>query len=137
MVISLTMLNLFNIMNPYCPKDFSIVFDTVPLGIISLFKAFKGNGSHPLLLDSTETTVGKDCFSQWTKNKNKAVCQLFQQDIISTTSLPYHMCPPLLEIFVEKERKFVFWLFVSFFTHNKVKAVSLQVFCRNWRKTLV
>ena len=68
---------------PISPKDFSLVFDAVLSGIISLFKGFKGNGNHPIQLDATETTVGKICFSWQTKNKkNKAIHQLFQQETL-------------------------------------------------------
>lgn len=68
------------------PKDFTVVFDVVPLSIVQLFKGFKGNDNHPTLLDITETIAGKTCFSWQPESKNKVICQFFQQDIISTPS---------------------------------------------------
>ena len=71
---------------PVTPNDFSIVFNAVPLGIISLFKNLYVNNNLPISLNITETAMREACFTGNNKNKNKLIHQLFQQDIMSSPS---------------------------------------------------
>ena len=71
---------------PVTPKDFAIVMDAVPSGILTLLRG-AGNPVCPPL-DPILTTVGHMCFSVAPKKRNYLIRSLFQSD---NTSTPYVM----------------------------------------------
>ena len=75
---------------PVTPREFSIVFDAIPTGVIALFRGFRADCDLPVLCNVLDTDVGKSCFSPHCKNINKIIRQLFQHDIISTPSSLSH-----------------------------------------------
>ena len=111
---------------PVTPKDFSIVFDAVPSGIISLFKNLNVNINLPISLNITETTMGKACFTGNNKNKNRNIRQLFQQDIVSSPSALSYWSTFVGNINWEK----VWLLSHEFFLTNKVKEISFKMLHR-------
>ena len=74
-------LSAYNI--PVTPREFDIVFDAIPSGIMMLFR----NAVRPLhifasLPDPADSPVGKVCFSQH-PHSSKDIGALFQKDIVS------------------------------------------------------
>ncbi len=111
---------------PVTPKDFSIVFDAVPSGVISLFKNPDSHNNLPILLNVTETAIGKACFMSNNKNRNKIIRQLFQQNIISTPSALSYWSTFIGDINWEK----VWLLPHKFLLTNKVKEISFKMLHR-------
>lgn len=74
---------------PVTPKDFSVVFDAIPTGVI-LFRGVIGNDNPPVLGNVLETHIGKSCLSVQSKSVNKNIRRFFQQEIITVpSSVPY------------------------------------------------
>lgn len=68
---------------PIAPKEFAIVADAVPQGVLMLFKGFSFSSlCHPM--DLCETFVGKQCFSLSKTKNNKKIRVLFQEESVST-----------------------------------------------------
>ncbi len=67
---------------PVSPKEFAVVFDAVPSGVITLFKGLNRTlYTVPPLCDPFQTTVGKACLVP--HSSNKLICALFQKEVVS------------------------------------------------------
>lgn len=67
---------------PVSPKEFAVVFDAVPSGVITLFKGLdRILYLVPPLCDPFQTTVGKACLVP--HSSNKLIRALFQKEVVS------------------------------------------------------
>ncbi len=74
----------FNI--PITPKEFAIVFDTIPSGVIRLFQMTP----YPSILPSLDPTISvleKQCFSA--SSSNKSIRLLFLNDFVSIPNVTF------------------------------------------------
>ncbi|XP_061918733.1 uncharacterized protein LOC133659905 [Entelurus aequoreus] len=68
---------------PVTPKQFAIVFDAIPTGVVMLYRAYSSPLSAVKIVnDPLDTPVGKLCFDQ--KN-NRKIRSLFQNDCVSVS----------------------------------------------------
>lgn len=65
---------------PVTPKQFAIVFEAIPQGVIMLLKGYP---SVTPQLDPFKTHIGEICFMSTTGNNNRTVRNLFLKDLIS------------------------------------------------------
>lgn len=72
---------------PVTPKDFAVVFDAIPSGVIMLFKGYTTPPSTVAPLpDPIDTPIGKLCFLPASRKNNKKIRSLFLADCVS---VPY------------------------------------------------
>lgn len=74
---------------PVTPKEFSIVMDAVPSGVLSLFKGYTASDLI-IPVSVSETVVGKICFSSTPSTRNRKIRALFQKNIISVPYVTHH-----------------------------------------------
>jgi len=67
---------------PVTPKEFAIVADAVPQGVLMLFKGFSSSSLYRSV-DLCKTFVGKQCFSSSKSKNNKKIRVLFQEESVS------------------------------------------------------
>ncbi len=85
---------------PVPPKEYAIVFDAIPSGVIMLFKNVMISEIEPFPLEPAQTEVGRICFSV-KKSNNRNVRALYQRETISIileqyiykSDLEKHMVP--------------------------------------------
>ena len=74
---------------PITPKEFAIVMDAIPSGILTLLR---GTGKPNCLpaLDPKLTSVGNVCFATTMRNNNHNIHSIFQRDVTSPPNVvPY------------------------------------------------
>lgn len=105
-------------------KEYDIVFDAVTNEICELFRnnVFDEQKS---LLNVTDTTVGKACFSSTCRN-NRIICALFQQDIISIPSSVFYW----RNFVPDSQWKNVWTFHQKLMINNKMKDVSFKLLHR-------
>ena len=72
---------------PIPPKEYAVVFDANPSGVIMLLKSSITSELTLLKLDPAVTSVGQICFCTKKSNNNCNIRALFQKDIISVPNL--------------------------------------------------
>lgn len=108
---------------PITTKEFAIIFDALPRGVITLLKNDLKVLSCPLpSIDPCETFIGKYCLIDHSKN-NKRIRSLFQNDLVS---IPYVIS--YWDGFIEGiDWKKVWILSNKYLLTNKVKEVSYKI----------
>lgn len=108
---------------PVTPKQFAIVFDAIPLGVIMLLK---GCSYVAPQLDPLQTYVGKTCLMSNTCNNNRTVRNLFLKDIVSVPCAISAWSGHAIDICWTKA-----WTLPNkFLLVNKVKEVSFKIIHR-------
>ena len=110
---------------PVPPKEYAIVFDAIPSGVIMLFKNVMTQETDPFPLEPVQTEVGQLCFSG-TRNNNRTVRSLFQKEIISIPNAVSYWN----NTFTNLVWKNIWSLPRKFFITNKTKEVSLKIIHR-------
>lgn len=105
---------------PVTPKEYAILFDAIPSGIIMLFKGVQSIVSPDSLPNPVDTIVGKICLTNY-KNSNKNICGLFQ-----LLSVP-HVVSYWNAFVTDINWKKVWTIPNKFFLTNKVKEVSFKI----------
>uniref|UniRef100_A0A3P9L5I7 Reverse transcriptase domain-containing protein n=1 Tax=Oryzias latipes TaxID=8090 RepID=A0A3P9L5I7_ORYLA len=109
---------------PVTPKEFAIVMDAIPKGVIMLFKGLV----HPLPSHSVslfETNIGKTCFTR-TSTRNKKIRSLFQKDIAVVPYVTHYWRKFAPDI----EWKKVWTLSSKYFISNKPRDVCFKLLHR-------
>lgn len=109
---------------PVTPKEFAVVMDAIPSGVIMLFK---DHSTTPFSYPSpvTETTIGKVCFSTY-PNRNRKIRALFQKSIATVPYVTHHW-----KQFVDNIQWTKVWtLPYSFFITNKQREISYKLLHR-------
>lgn len=75
---------------PVTPKDFAIVMDAIPSGVISLFKGYSPSPAEIIPVPVTETALGKLCFSSTTLNRNSKIRNLFKKLFVTVPYIVHH-----------------------------------------------
>lgn len=75
---------------PFSPKEYAVVFDAIPAGVIMLLRSSITSELSFLELDPAVTTVGQICFSSKKSNNNCNIRALFQKDLISVPNVISH-----------------------------------------------
>lgn len=110
---------------PITPREFAIVMDAIPSGILTLLK---GAGKPDCLpaLDPKLTLVGSICFVTTKRNNNRNIRSLFQRDV---TSIPNVV--PYWSNFVDNLNWGNIWnLPYKYLLTNKVREVSFKIIHR-------
>lgn len=72
---------------PILPKEYALVFDAIPSGVIMLLKNSIASELTSLKLNPADTSVGQICFSTTKRNNNRDIHALFQKDIVSAPNV--------------------------------------------------
>lgn len=111
---------------PIPPKEYAVVFDAIPSGIIMLLKSSLVSASDlDPLPDPTITSVGQTCFST-NKRNNCRIRHLFQRDVVSIPNVVPYWNGLLSKLDWRK----IWCLPSKFFTVNKMKEVSWKLIHR-------
>jgi len=117
-------LSTYNI--PVTPREFAIVFDAIPSGVIMLFRCSSRLAPTSVSLPNVaESPVGKICFSQLPHN-NKNVRALFQKEIVSIPNVTFYWNQFVNTI----DWKKVWMIPQRYLLVNKVKEVSFRIIHR-------
>lgn len=112
---------------PITPKQYAIVFDAIPSGVLMLFKSSMSVN----ILDApftvvTDSPVGKICFSPSGSKNNCKIRALFQYNIVSVCPVISYWNSRVNNLCWEK----IWSLPQKFFVVNKVKEVSFKIIHR-------
>lgn len=114
---------------PIPPKEYAVVFDAIPSGVIMLLKSVLLPESDPLPLEPVQTEIGRICFLA--KN-NRTVRTLFQKENVSTPNAVSHWN----HLFPNLIWKNIWSLPYKYFITNKAKEVSLKLIHRIYPSNL-
>lgn len=112
---------------PITPKQYAIVFDAIPSGVLMLFKSNMSVSVPDIpFTDVTDSPVGNVCFNPSGCKNNRKIRALFQGNIVSV--------PPAISYWNSRVNnlcwKKIWSLPQKFFVVNKVKEVSFKIIHR-------
>uniref|UniRef100_A0A669DIK2 Reverse transcriptase domain-containing protein n=1 Tax=Oreochromis niloticus TaxID=8128 RepID=A0A669DIK2_ORENI len=111
---------------PVPPKEYAIVFDAIPAGVLMLFRNPVVNDLTPLPLDPAVTYVGQVCFPSIKRKNNREIRTLFQKDRTCVpTAVAYWN-----NLYQDLEWEKIWTLPSKFLLNNKVKEISFKVIHR-------
>uniref|UniRef100_A0A3B5R4M7 Reverse transcriptase domain-containing protein n=1 Tax=Xiphophorus maculatus TaxID=8083 RepID=A0A3B5R4M7_XIPMA len=111
---------------PIPPKEYALVFDAIPSGVMMLLKSSATSVLTPPGLDAAVTNVGQICFSTRKRKNNRDVRALFQKDIVSVPNVISYwnnFAPNL-------NWKKIWCLPSKYLIINKIKEVSFKIIHR-------
>jgi len=111
---------------PIPPKEYAIVFDAIPSGVIMLLKSSFTSELTLLNLDPAVTSVGQICFCTKKSNNNCNIRALFQKDIISVPNVVSYWNSFTPDLNWKK----IWCLPSKYMITNKIKEVSFKIIHR-------
>lgn len=111
---------------PVTPKEFCVVMDAIPNGVLTLFKGFHSFDTSFEPVPVTETAVGKICFSASPINRNRKIRSLFQKSIVTVPYVIHYWRSYVKNINWEK----VWTLPNKFFISNKQREITYKLLHR-------
>lgn len=106
---------------PVSPREFSIVMDSIPSGVIALLR-----GTHSLSqvsLNLVDTFIGRLCFAAPCKNNNRIIRSIFQQNIVTLPAVTAYWNNAMGDICWKK----VWLLPHTYLLTNKIKEISYKI----------
>ena len=117
---------------PIPPREFAIVMDAIPTGVVMLLRSTAGVRPTLLPLDPTESAVGGVCFSPGTRNNNCGIRSLFQNDIVSVPYVVAYWNNCVSDLNWKK----IWTLPSTLLITNKMKEVSFKIIHRYYPSKL-
>ncbi len=112
---------------PVTPKEFSIVMDAIPKGVVMLLRDFvRSPSTLPISLDPFEIPVGKLCFLSHPSSRNYKIRSLFQKELVTT---PY-VVSYWKNVVDHIDWKKVWTLSSKYIITNKVRDISFKLLHR-------
>lgn len=111
---------------PVTPKDFCIVFDAIPSGVVSLFKGYSSTTVRINPIPVSETAIGKICFSSPSAKCNRIIRRLFQKKVVTIPYITHHWRTYVPNIPWDK----VWTLSFQYFITNKQREISYKLLHR-------
>nr|XP_054593054.1 uncharacterized protein LOC129159926 [Nothobranchius furzeri] len=111
---------------PVPPKEYAMVFDAVPAGVVMLLKGSVVGDWAPLPLEPAVTSVGRICFWRMKKNNNGDIRPLSLKDKTHTPDAIVNWN----NLFYDLDWEKIWTLPSKFLLTNKVKEVSFKIIHR-------
>jgi len=108
---------------PVTPKEFSIVMDAIPNGVVMLLKDFVRSSDTFPQLDPFEHPIGKLCFLSNKSSLNIRIRSLFQKELVT---IPY-VASNWMNLFDHIDWKKVWTLPLKYIITNKIREISFKL----------